>query len=61
MINKLYLSAEEAAEYANVSVKFVYECLNSINPPPYLKLGKKRLIQAAKWPDYLESLQEVRL
>ena len=60
-MDKLYLSAEEAAEYANVGEKFVRDCLNSINPPPYLKVGKKRLIQAAKWPEYLESLQEVKL
>ena len=60
-MDKLYLTADEAAEIANVGVRFVRDCLNSNNPPPHLKIGNKRLIQAAKWPDYLEGLQEVRL
>lgn len=61
MDEKLYLNAEDAAQYAGIGVKYVYDLLNGNNPPPHLKIGNKRLIQRAAWPDYLESLQEVRL
>jgi hypothetical protein len=60
MQERLYLNAEQAAEWANVGVQYVYDCLNSADPPPHLKIGKKRLIQAAAWPGYLEAKQEVK-
>ena len=37
------------------------DLLNGINPPPYLLVGKKRLLQKAALPDYFERLQEVTL
>jgi hypothetical protein len=61
MQDLLYLDAEQAAQWANVGVKYVRDCLNSSDPPPHLRIGNKRLIQAAAWPGYLESRQEVRL
>ena len=60
MQDLLYLNAEQAAKWANVGVGYVYDCLNSADPPPHLKVGKKRLIQAEAWPGYLEKRQEVR-
>lgn len=59
-MDKLYMTAEEAAEYVGVGVKFMHDLLNGRNPPPYLKVGNKRLLQVAALPDYFESLQEVK-
>ena len=61
MEEKLYMNAKEAARYAGLSERLVFEMLGGDNPPPHLKVGNKRLIQRATWPAYLESLQEVRL
>ena len=59
-MDKLYMTAEEAAEYVGVGVKFMRDLLNGRNTPPYLKVGNKRLLQVAALPDYFESLQEVK-
>ena len=60
-MEKLYLSIKEAAEWAGFSEKKMRDLVNSIDPPPHMKVGKKVLIQRAKLPEYLESKQAVKL
>lgn len=57
----LYMTIEEAAEYAGIGKHAMYAFANSSDPPPYLRLGKKRLIQTAALAAYLERKQEVRI
>lgn len=56
----LYLSTEQAAEFSGIGVKAIRDMLNSADPPPYIKLGNKRMIQRDAFPEYLEKQQEVR-
>lgn len=57
----LYLTVEQAAEYAGVGVKRMREWVNSADPPPYLLVGRERHVETAALPRYLERKQEVRL
>lgn len=59
-MEKLYLTVEEAAQYVGVGANYMRDLLNSVNPPPYLKVGKKRLLQRAALPAYFEDMQEVK-
>ena len=61
MEEPLYLGVKEAAEYVGVCDKYMYDLLNGSNPPPYLKVGNKRMLQKAALPEYFERLQEVKL
>ncbi len=58
---KLYLTTAEAAEWSGIGEKAIRDMLNSIDPPPFIRIGSIRKIQAAKFPEYLEKKQEVRL
>lgn len=58
-VEKLYLTIAEAAEWSGVGEKKLRSYVNSIDPPPMLRIGKKVLIQRSKLPLYLESKQEV--
>ena len=60
LLEKLYLSISEAAEFVGVGVSTMREYVNSSDPPPYLKVGKKKLLQRAALADYFEQRQEVR-
>lgn len=60
-MDKLYLSIPEAAEFVGVGEKYMRDLVNSSCPPPYLKVGNKRLLQKSALADYFEGLQEVRL
>lgn len=59
-MDKLYLSVPEAAEYVGVGERYMYDLVNGSNPPPYLLVGRKRLLQKAALENYFESLQEVK-
>ncbi len=59
-MDKLYLSVEEAAEYVGIGANTMRDYVNSSDPPPYLKVGKKRMLQKAALAPYFERLQEVR-
>ena len=61
MADKLYVSVEEAAEYVGIGKNAMYDYVNSRTPPPFLKIGNKRLLQKAALAEYFERLQEVRL
>ena len=60
LLEKLYLSISEAAEFVGVGVSTMREYVNSSDPPPYLKVGKKKLLQKAALASYFEERQEVR-
>ncbi len=60
MVIPLYMSIEDAAAYAGIGVKTLRKYLNSGSPPPYLKVGRKKLIQTAALPRYLERMQAVK-
>lgn len=54
------MTIPEAAEYVGVGERFMRDLVNSTNPPPFLLVGNKRLLQKAALPDYFEALQEVK-
>ena len=56
----LYMSVTDAAKYAGIGRDSMLEFSNSIDPPPYLMVGKRKYIQVAELPAYLERKQEVR-
>ena len=58
---KLYLTAQEAADYVGIGVKKMRDYLNSSDPPPYLMVGNERRPQRKALEAYFENLQEVRL
>lgn len=60
-MEKLYLPIEEAAQYVGIGINTMRDFVNSSDPPPYLKVGKKKLLQKAALADYFEQRQEVRL
>ena len=57
----LYVSAEQAAELSGIGSKTWRDWLNSSDPPPFLRIGNKRMIQRDGIAPYLESKQEIRL
>ena len=57
----LYVSAEKAAKYVGIGVDKMYEFMNGEDPPPYLMVGNRRLLQKAALEPYFERKQEVRL
>jgi excisionase family DNA binding protein len=57
----LYITVQQAAEMSGIGEKTIRDWLNSSNPMPYIKIGAKKLIQRDALPEYLKSLQEVRL
>jgi excisionase family DNA binding protein len=57
----LYITVQQAAEMSGIGEKIIRDWLNSSNPMPYIKIGAKKLIQRDAFPEYLKSLQEVRL
>lgn len=59
-MDKLYLTVAEAAEWSGVGERQMRCWLESDEPMPYLRLGRRRLIQAAALPEYIERKQEVR-
>ena len=60
MTDKLYLTVNEAAQYVGVGTNMMRDLVNSSTPPPFLKVGNKRLLQKAALADYFEKLQEVK-
>ncbi len=56
---KLYLPLREAAEWSGIGRNALAEYLDSADPPPFLRVGRTRYIQAAALPAYLERKQEV--
>lgn len=59
-MDKLYLTAKEAAKYVGIGEKKMHDYLNSSDPPPYLLVGKEKRPQRKALEAYFENLQEVR-
>jgi len=59
-VEKLYLTVEEAAEYVGIGENLMRCYVNSADPPPYLKVGNRKLLQRAALAPYFEKMQEVR-
>lgn len=57
----LYITVSQAAEMSGIGERTLRDWLNSADPPPFIRIGAKRLIQRDALPAYLESKQEVRL
>lgn len=60
MKDKLYLTTEEAAEYVGIGVKAMRDYVNSSDPPPFLQIGRKRMLQKSALPGYFHSRQTVK-
>lgn len=60
-VEKLYLNVEEAASYVGIGVNTMRDFVNSKDPPPFMKVGKKVLLQKAALAPYFERKQEVKL
>ena len=59
-MESLYLSVSDAAEYVGIGVKTMRDYVNSKNPPPYMKVGNKVMLQKSELERYFEEKQEVR-
>lgn len=59
-MSPLYMTVKQAAQYAGIGEHTMRDFLASADPPPYLRIGRKRLIQAAALAGYLERKQEVK-
>lgn len=60
-MDTLYLNVEEAAAFVGVGVKTMRDYVNSSDPPPFMRVGKKVLLQKSALAPYFERKQEVRL
>ena len=56
----LYMCLEDAAAYVGIGVKELRRYVNSDDPPPYLRVGNRRMLQVAALGPYFERKQEVR-
>lgn len=59
-MDKLYMTIEEAAAYVGIGINTMRNYANSKDPPPYLLIGKKKLLQVAALADYFHERQEVK-
>lgn len=60
MDTPLYLNVRDAAAYVGIGVKAMRDYVNSADPPPYMVIGNKRMLQVAALADYFEERQEVK-
>ena len=58
--DKLYLTVEEAAGYVGIGVNLMRCYANSADPPPYMKVGNRKMLQKSALAPYFEKRQEVR-
>lgn len=57
-MDTLYLTVEEAAQYAGIGVNAMREFVASADPPPILRIGRRPYIERAGLAGYLRSKQE---
>ena len=55
----LYLTVSDAAAYAGIGRDLLLRYIDSDDPPPYLKVGNRRMLQVSRLGDYLERKQDV--
>lgn len=56
----LYMSVPDAAEWTGLSKRRLHEFVNSADPPPFYRDGRKVFLQTEELKAYLERKQEVR-
>lgn len=56
----LYLSVRDAAEYVGIGINTMRSFVNSKDPPPYMLVGKKVMLEKAALAPYFRERQEVR-
>jgi excisionase family DNA binding protein len=60
MEEKLYLTIKEAAAYVGIGISAMRDYVNSSDPPPFMRLGNKYLLQKSALAPYFESKQTVK-
>lgn len=60
MDTPLYMDVKQAAAYVGIGEKAMRDYVNSVDPPPYLMNGNRKLLQVAALAEYFEKRQEVR-
>lgn len=60
MDTPLYMNVRDAAAYVGIGEKAMRDYVNSTDPPPYIVIGNKRMLQVAALVPYFEKRQEVR-
>ena len=53
-MEKLYLSAREAAEYVGIGINAMHDVLNSRDHPPYLVVGNAKRVRKDALREYFE-------
>jgi hypothetical protein len=56
----LYVSAEQASKIVGCGIHAMYDFMNSSDPPPFLRIGNKRLLQRKGLEAYFIRKQEVK-
>lgn len=59
-MDKLYMTVNEAAAYVGIGPKEMRKRVNSSDPPPYLEVGNRKLLQVSGLAPYFERKQAVR-
>lgn len=53
-MEKLYLSAREAAEYVGIGINAMHDILNARDHPPYLVIGNAKRVRKDALREYFE-------
>ena len=61
METPLYMTVKNAARYVGIGERAMWDCVHSKNPPPYMMVGNKYMLQVAALPAYFEAKQEARM
>ena len=56
----LYLTVADAAKYVGIGVNTMRAYVNSADPPPFLRVGKKVLLEREGLAPYFKAKQEVK-
>ena len=59
-MDTLYLTVRDAAKYVGIGENAMRDFVNSKDPPPFMRLGKKVLIEKAALAPYFRERQEVK-
>lgn len=60
MDTPLYMNVRDAAAYVGIGIKAMRDYVNSTDPPPYMVIGQKKMLQVAALAPYFEKRQEVK-
>ena len=59
-MDTLYLTVRDAAKYVGIGENAMRDFVNSKDPPPFMRLGKKVFIEKAALAPYFRERQEVK-